>query len=128
MMEEKEQEHPSIQYRTGEREFQVTPLNPSTAMVTHRDQTGWFGINQDWDVSQPYACTTFENHVSPDGIRETIMKAGTPEQALEILCLSMLRNQVKLDSRTINPEERKQAARKVLQEFLDEIARKEHRR
>ena len=46
----------------------------------------------------------------------------TPDAALGALCDSMLADQRKEDSRRINPEQRKRAARKVLGEFLEEIA------
>ena len=103
-------------------EFILEPLSDSVVRVTHREQTGYFGFNRKWDPSRPYTWTGIEYLVHNDGIdgMATFMYP-TPDAALGALCDSMLADQRKEDSRRINPEQRKRAARKVLGEFLEEI-------
>ncbi len=45
----------------------------------------------------------------------------TPEMALGDLCRALLSQQRKQDDKRINPEERKDAARQVTREFLEEL-------
>ena len=37
-------------YSNGEAEFLLEPMSGSLVRVTHRDQTGYFAINEDWDA------------------------------------------------------------------------------
>lgn len=107
-------------YNNGSGEFILEPLSTSLVKVTHRDQTGYFGINKNWDVAQPYSFTLRESGVDDDGVDGTF-GYRLPKDALYDLCYSMLREQRKEDSKRINPEERKDAARKVLGEFLETL-------
>ena len=107
-------------YNNGDGEFILEPLSDSLVKVTHRDQMGYFGINKKWDVAKPYTYTTFDFQVADDGI-EGIFSYRTAQAALDQLCHSMLTDQRKEDSRRINPEGRKDAARRVMKEFLEEL-------
>ena len=108
-------------YNNGEAEFILEPVSTCLVKVTHRDQTGWFGINADWDVHRPYVWTTMEFQLVDDGIAGLAFAATTPEGALRGLCREMLEDQRKEDSNRVNPGERQDAARQVLREFLEEL-------
>ena len=108
-------------YNNGDGEFILEPLSDSLVKVTHRDQTGYFGINRKWDVARPYAYTTWATEVDNEGIDAFLGSSRTPKEALDSLCFSMLTDQRKEDSRRINPEGRKESARHVLKEFLEEL-------
>ena len=108
-------------YNHGDAEFILERVNANTVKVTHQDQTGWFGLNADWDADQPYASTTSERQVKDNGI-DSIFSHATPDQALDMLCISLIRGQRRADSKRINPEQRQEAARKVLDEFLRELS------
>ena len=107
-------------YNHGGYEFILEPLSDSLVRVTHRDQTGYLGIIMNWDAGKPYAVTRLEDAASEDGV-DDMSGFATPEAALTALCNVLLHFQRIEDSKRINPEERKQAARKVLREFLDEL-------
>ena len=107
-------------YNNGDGEFILEPLSDSLVKVTHRDQTGYFGIIKDWDAGAPFACTTSTSGGDDNEIK-TYFGHSTPERALDSLCRLMLSEQRKEDSKRINPEGRKQAARQVLREFLEEL-------
>ena len=119
-------------HSVGQAEFILQHMSDSLVRVTHRDQVGYIGINQNWDVGEPYSWTFMEGGTGPggegiemtakpDGIHGSPFGEPTPEQALSLLCDVLLNMQRKEDSQRVNPEERKQAARKVLREFLDEL-------
>ncbi len=108
-------------YNNGDGEFILEHLSDKLVKVTHRDQTGYFGINKEWDVSRPYAQTTMASDAHEDGISGSIIAFSTPEDALKALCGLMLTAQRKEDSKRINPEGRKEAASQVLKEFLEEL-------
>ena len=107
-------------YNIGDAEFILEPLSDSVVKVTHRDQTGYFGINKDWDARNPYVYTRRESEVCGNAI-DSIFKYPTPECALRILCRLLRSDQSKEDSKRINPEGRKDAARQVLGEFLEDL-------
>ncbi|MDE2715786.1 MAG: hypothetical protein OXI33_02080 [Chloroflexota bacterium] len=107
-------------YNNGNGEFILEPLSDSLVKVTHRDQTGYFGISNDWDARSPYARTRWESDICGDAI-DSIFTYSTPETALNSLCSAMLNDQSKEDSKRINPEGRKDAARRVMKEFLEEL-------
>ena len=107
-------------YNNGDGEFILEPLSDSLVKVTHRNQTGYIGINKQWDVARPYTYTTWDHQVNDDGIVGTF-GYRTPQAALDQLCYSMLTDQRKEDSERVNPEGRKKAARQVLKEFLEEL-------
>lgn len=109
-------------YNNGQAEFILEPVSPSLVKVAHRDQTGWFGLNSDWDVHHPYAWTTMEFQATDDGIAGPTFCATTPDRALRGLCREMLDDQRREDSKRVNPEERQEAARQVLREFLEELS------
>ena len=103
-------------------EFILDPLSDSVVRVTHREQTGYFEFNREWDPSRPYTQAMIDYLVHSDGIDGSIILSySTPDAALDDLCDAMLADQLMEDSRRINPEQRKRAARKVLGEFLQEI-------
>jgi hypothetical protein len=108
-------------YNNGEAEFILEPLSPSLVKVTHRGQVGWFGINLDWDVDFPYGYVTYESFIQEDGISGRGLASSTPDGALQSLCRLMLGHQRREDSQRVNPEERREAARRVLREFLEEL-------
>ena len=109
------------QYNNGGAEFILERVDASTVKVTHLEQIGWFGLNADWDADQPYAWTTSERDIKDNGI-DGLFRHNTPDQALNMLCSSLLRDQRRADSKRINPEQRQEAARKVLDEFLRELS------
>ena len=108
-------------YYNRQTEFILEPVSPSLVKVTHRDQTGWFGLNADWDVIHPYAWTTLEFQAKDEGIAGPTFSTNTPDRALRGLCQEMLADRWREDSKRVNPEERKNAARQVLREFLEEL-------
>lgn len=119
-------------HNNGQAEFILQPMSDSLVRVTHRDQVGYIGISQNWDVAAPYSWTfrdrtarpgdvDMESFAKPDGIHRNPFGEPTPEAALKVLCNILLDMQRKEDSKRVNPEERKQSARKVLREFLDEL-------
>lgn len=109
------------QYNNGGAEFILERVDANTVKVTHLEQIGWFGLNADWDADQPYAWTTSERDIKANGI-DGIFRHTTPDDTLKMLCNSLLRDQRKADSKRINPEQRQEAARKVLDEFLRELS------
>ena len=100
-------------------EFILEPLSDSVVRVTHREQTGYFGVAKDWEAARPYTWTTLPTDA--DEVDGVAVSYSTPESALDPLCGLLLNQQHKEDSRRINPEQRKRAARKVLGEFLEEL-------
>ena len=40
-------------YSDGTNDFILEPVNESVVKVTHRDQTGYIGINVEWNGTQP---------------------------------------------------------------------------
>ena len=108
-------------YRLDGADFTLEPVNDSATKVTHRDQVGWIGINTDWDAQRPYTWTTSPTEVGDDGIHNPVFNASTPDSALMSLCRVLLINQSKEDSKNINPQERKAAAQRVLEEFLHDL-------
>ena len=119
-------------HNNGQAEFILQPVSESLVRVTHRDQVGYIEIDQNWDVAAPYSWTFrdrtarpgdvgMQRFAKPDGIHRNPFGEPTPEAALKVLCNILLDMQRKEDSKRINPEERKQSARKVLGEFLDEL-------
>ncbi len=107
-------------YNNGDGEFILEPISDSLVEVTHRDQTGYFAINKEWDVAEAYTYATRKSRVDDDGIIG-IFGYRTAQEALDMLCRSMLSAQRKEDSNRINPDGRKDAARKVMKEFLEEL-------
>ena len=57
-METERSEMKKRHYNNGDGEFILEPLSASLVKVTHREQTGYFGISKNWDVAQPYSYTT----------------------------------------------------------------------
>ena len=108
-------------YNNGEAEFILEPVNGSVVKVTHRNQVGWIGISLDWDTQRPYTSTTFSHSLRDDGINRVGLEFATPDDALKSLCRWLLRQQRRVDSRSVNFEERRNAPRRVLREFLDEL-------
>ena len=108
-------------YNNGDGEFILEPLSDSLVKVTHRDQTGYLGMNTEWDARKPFAWTKWRDQTSDDGVNDGFWSYPTPDSALESLCDILLSDQSKEDSRRINPEGRKNAARRVLNEFLEEL-------
>ena len=102
-------------------EFVLETISDSVVKVTHREQTGYFGINRNWDPKAPYTLARSTTMVHADGIDGTaIISYSTPSGALTTLCGWMLEEQRKLDASRDNPEEHKNLARWILGEFLEE--------
>lgn len=108
-------------YRLYGADFCLEPVNDSVIKVTHRDQIGWIGINTGWDAQRPYTWSTSSSRVTDDGIQGIPVNMDTPDGALMFLCRTLLTEQSKEDSERINPEERKAAARRFLEEFLQDL-------
>ena len=108
-------------YRLDGTDFTLEPVNDSVIKVIHRDQVGWIGINTEWDAQRPYTWTTSSSRVADDGVRNIPINTDTPGSALRFLCRALLREQSKEDSQKINPQERKAAAQRVFQEFLQDL-------
>ena len=108
-------------YNNGDAEFILEPVNEWVVKVTHRNQVGWIGVSVDWDPQEPYTYTTSSSRLKDEGIDPIGLQFATPEAALNFLCWSQLRQQRKEDSRSVNFEERRDAAKRVLREFLDEL-------
>ena len=102
-------------------EFILEAISDSVVKVTHREQTGYFGVNRNWDPAAPYTLTQSTAMVHADGIEgSSIISYTKPGGALKTLCGWMLENQRKLDVSRDNPEDRKNLARWALGEFLEE--------
>ena len=108
-------------YNNGDAEFILEPVNDFVVKVTHRNQVGWVGISVDWDPQEPYTYTTVSSLLKDDGIDRVGLQFVTPDDALKSLCRWLLRQQRKEDSRRENIEERKDAAKRVLRGFLNEL-------
>ena len=113
-------------YNYEDKEFILEPVSDSVVKVTHREQTGYFGLRGDWDPNRPYTQTLYESMVHGDNIAmpmgwESVFTYSTSDDALNALCKSMLDDQRSADARQINAEERKEAARQVMSELLEEI-------
>lgn len=109
-------------YSYQDEEFTLEPISDSVVRVTHQEQTGYFGLKKDWEAARPYTWISWESDVQEDGIAASFSYSyPTPEMALGDLCQVLLREQRKQDDKRINPEERKEAARQVMQEFLEEL-------
>ena len=107
-------------YEFGRAQVTLRRLSESLIKVTYRDQVGYLGLVKDFDAGKPYGWSATGSGVSEDGVAYG-MHYSTPESALSDLCRIMLSDQRKEDSKRINPEERKEAARVVLGEFFDEL-------
>ena len=108
-------------YNNGDAEFILELVNNFVVRVSHRNQVGWIGISVDWDPREPYTYTTFSSQLKDDGIDRAGLEFATPDEALRSLCRWLLRQQRKEDSRSVNVEERRDAARRGLREFLDQL-------
>ena len=105
-------------YRLDGADFTLEPVNDSVTKVTHRDQVGWIGISTDWDDQRPYGWSTIPGSAGDDGLHNALFTFDSPDSALRSLCRVLLTGQRKEDSKNINPQERKAAAQRVLEEFL----------
>lgn len=109
-------------YSYQDEEFILDPISNSVIRVTHGEQTGYFGLKKDWEAARPYTWISWESDAHEDGIAADFSYSyPVPEMALEDLCRVLLREQRKQDDKRINPEERKEAARQVMREFLEEF-------
>ena len=109
-------------YSYQDEEFILDPVSDSVIRVTHQEQTGYFGLKKDLEAARPYTWVNWEHDVQEDGISASFSYSyPTTEMALEDLCRVLLRAQRKQDDKRINPEERKEAARQVMWEFLEEL-------
>ncbi len=102
--------------------FFLESLSASVVRVTHREQTGHFGIGMDWDdPTRPYRTTSAEGLVHTDGIRSSSFQCSTPDEALRSLCGMMLDAQRRADASRVDPEERRAAALQTLAEFMADL-------
>ena len=109
-------------YSYQDEEFFLDPMSDSVVRVTHGEQTGYFGLKKDWEAARPYTWINWESNAYEDGIAADFSYSyPIAEMALEDLCRVLLREQRKQDDKRINPEERKDAARQVMREFLEEF-------
>ena len=105
-------------YSYRDEEFILEPLYESVVRVTYREQTGYVGLNRDWEADRPYTWINWEGDIDEGGISASIsFSYPVPELALEALCRALLREQRKQDSQRINPEERKKAGRQIFRNF-----------
>ena len=107
-------------HQDGNARFTLENESQFVIRVTHREQTGWVGMNIDWDPMKPFAWTRSERDVTPDGLT-AMWGEGTPDQAFKTLCHSMVRDQRVEDAKKGDQEEKKRAARTVLREFMQEF-------
>ena len=82
-------------------EFILEPLSDSVVRVTHREQTGYFGVAKDWEAARPYTWTTLTSDA--DEVDGVSVSYSTPEAALDPLCGLLLSKQNKEDSKRIKP-------------------------
>ena len=93
-------------HNNGQAEFILRSMSESLVQVTHRDQVGYIGVNQNWDVGKPYTWTfmdrtagpggaDMERTARPDGIHGNPFGVSTPEEALTLLCNLLLETQGK---------------------------------
>ena len=108
-------------YRLDGADFTLEPVNDSVAKVTHRDQVGWIGISTDWDAQRPYTWTIIPSWIGDDGIHNTVGTFDTPDSALRSLCRVHLTGESREDSKNMNPQERKAAAQRVIEEFQRDL-------
>ena len=109
-------------YSYRDEQFILEPIYESVVRVTYMEQTGYVGLNRDWEADRPYTWINWEGDIDEDGISASFSYTyPVPELALEDLCRVLLREQRKQDSQRINPEERKEAGRQVFREFLEEL-------
>ena len=101
--------------------FILESVSDSVVRVTHREQTAYFGLSRDWDSSKPYGWAMHEAMVDTDGIDGLTFPYSTPDRALKALCDLILDDRRREGTMGISPEERKQAARQVLAEFMDDL-------
>ena len=99
-------------YNNGDGEFVLEPLSDSLVKVTHRDQTGYFGIKRTGTstarMHAPYWSSRRTSMASPT----PIWGYTTPERALESLCTMILTDQRKKNSKRINSEGRSRPGRR----------------
>ena len=107
-------------YEFGRAQVTLRRLSESLIKVTYRDQVGYLGLVKDFDAGKPYGWSATGSGVSEDGVAYG-MHYSTPESALSDLCRDYAQRSKERDSKRINPEERKEAARVVLGEFFDEL-------
>ena len=114
----------------GDEKFMLKAVSESVVRVSHRDQTGYFGIGREWkDPERPYASTRREDDVCDDGIGGVAVGYRTPAAALGTLCGEMLVDQRMEDVRQARAEQWQGPANRVLREFLEELpSRPEGRR
>ena len=92
-------------YNNGDAEFILEPLSDSVVRVTHRDQTGYFGIKKDWEAARLYTWINWESGAHDDGISASFSYSyPPPEAALYDLCRLLLRQQGKDDSKRTYPK------------------------
>ena len=107
-------------------EFILEPISDSVIRVTHREETGYFGLRGGWEPNRPYTWTQFESMVHSGGITmpmglESGFTYSSSDAALDTLCEAMLDDQRVADARRVNTEEREAVARRVLGELLEDI-------
>ena len=117
-------------YTQKGKEFILEPVSDSVVRVTHREQTGFFGLRGDWEPSEPYTWARHEGMVRRDFIdpshglgieMHSVFTYSSSDGALKALCESMLNDQRSADARRTNPEERKAVARRVMGEMLEGV-------
>ena len=108
-------------YNDGQGEFILELVNDFVVRVSHRNQVGWIGVSVDWDPQEPYTHTTFSSQLKDGGIDRAGLEFATPDEALRSLCWWLLRQQRKEDARSVKDEESREAARRALREFLNEL-------
>ncbi len=107
-------------YNFKDTEFTLEPLNPNVVRVRHRNQVGYFGVNQEWSLVSPYSWSISESLVKGKGVN-SVLTCGTPDDALKELCGFLLNLQSKEDASGLNPDDGKEGAERALQNFLEEL-------
>ena len=119
---------PPKSYSLRTREFILEPISDALVRVTFRQQQGYFGIGLKWNPHKPYTWSTWSPNYScpnPEGLEPALHRGVSPDEALEQLCSQLLQDQQQADAASINPEERKKAAKQVLQELLQDLPQAE---
>lgn len=106
----------------GDEKFLLKAVSESVVRVTHRDQTGYFGLDREWkDPTRSYTTTRQKDDVCDDGIDGVAVGYRTPADALNTLCGEMLADQLREDVRQASAGQWQGSANRVLRGFLEEL-------
>ena len=108
-------------YTSAAEEFILEQVSEAVIQVTHREQTGHFGLLKEWKPATPYGWNPSGRWRNKQGIEASWGFYASPDQALEDLTRELVKKQREADARKVNPGERRAAARQVLRELMEEL-------